>query len=109
MGHAQNLELQELVGVAAEDLGSTDPEISDRAIDTMIGQLAATKASMLQDIERGVPCEVDVINGAVVQRGREHGVPTPLNAGIVELVHAYERGEARPSPAAFDRLAARLQ
>jgi 2-dehydropantoate 2-reductase len=64
---------------------------------------------MLQDIERGVPCEVDVINGAVVERGREHGVETPLNAGIVELVHAYESGDARPSPAAFDRLAERLQ
>jgi 2-dehydropantoate 2-reductase len=53
---------------------------------------------MLQDIERGVPCEVDVINGAVADRGAEHGVPTPLNAGIVELVHSYEQGQARPGP-----------
>ncbi len=109
VGHAQDLELQELVGVAAQDIASTDPEVSERAIDTMIAQLGATKASMLQDIERGVPCEVDVINGAVVQRGREHGVETPLNAGIVELVHSYEQGSARPSPAAFERLAERLQ
>ena len=109
VGQAQDLELQELVGVAAQDIASADPEVSDRAIDTMIGQLGATKASMLQDIERGVPCEVDVINGAVVERGREHGVETPLNAGIVELVHAYESGDARPSPAAFERLAERAQ
>jgi 2-dehydropantoate 2-reductase len=108
VGQAQDLELQELVGVAPQDIASADPEVSGRAIDTMIGQLGATKASMLQDIERGVPCEVDVINGAVVQRGREHGVETPLNAGIVELVHAYESGDARPSPAALDRLAERL-
>jgi 2-dehydropantoate 2-reductase len=109
VGHAQGLELEELVGIPAEDIASTDPEVSDRAIDTMIGQLGATKASMLQDIERGVPCEVDVINGAVVQRGREHGVPTPLNAGIVDLVHSYEDGSAQPGPEAFDRLAERLQ
>jgi 2-dehydropantoate 2-reductase len=108
VGQAQDLELQELVGVAAQDIASADPEVSDRAIDTMIGQLGATKASMLQDIERGVRSEVDVINGAVVERGREHGVDTPLNAGIVELVHAYESGDARPSPAAFERLAQRL-
>jgi len=108
VGRAQDLELQELVGVPAQDIVSSDAEVSDRAIDTMIGQLGATKASMLQDIERGVPCEVDVINGAVVERGAEHGVPTPLNAGIVELVHAYEEGSAQPSPAAFDRLAERL-
>jgi 2-dehydropantoate 2-reductase len=108
VGQAQDLELQELVGVAAQDIASADPEVSDRAIDTMIGQLGATKASMLQDIERGVRSEVDVINGAVVERGRAHGVDTPLNAGIVELVHAYESGDARPSPAAFERLAQRL-
>jgi 2-dehydropantoate 2-reductase len=109
VGHAQGLELQELVSIPAEDIASADREVSDRAIDTMMGQLGATKASMLQDIERGVPCEVDVINGAVATRGTEHGVPTPLNAGIVEFVHSYERGEARPSPAAFDELAARTQ
>lgn len=106
VGRAQELELQELVGVCAEDIASEDRAVADRAIDTMIGQLGATKASMLQDIERGVACEVDVINGAVVERGSEHGVATPLNAGIVELVHSYERGDAQPSPAAFDRLAA---
>jgi 2-dehydropantoate 2-reductase len=109
VGHAQDLELQELVGVPAEDIGSEDPELSDRAIDTMIGQLGATKASMLQDIERGVPCEVDVINGAVAASGREHGVPTPVNEGIVDLVHSYEDGSAQPSPEAFDVLAQRLQ
>lgn len=108
VGHAQDLELQELVGIRAEDIASTDPAVSDPAIDTMIGQLGATKASMLQDIERGVPCEVDVINGAVVARGREYGVPTPLNAGIVELVHDYEDGSARPSPEAFAWLAERV-
>jgi hypothetical protein len=32
----------------------------------------------------------------VVGKGREHGVETPLNAGVVELVHAMERGERRP-------------
>jgi 2-dehydropantoate 2-reductase len=108
VGHAQGLELEEVVGVPAEDLASTDLSISDRAIDILIGQLGATKASMLQDIERGVPCEVDVINGAVVERGAEHRVPTPLNAAIVELVHSYERGETRPSPTAFDELAERM-
>ncbi len=109
VGHAQGLELEELVGVPAEDIASPDRRVSDRAIDVMIGQLGATKASMLQDIERGVPCEVDVINGAVAERGAAHGVATPVNDGIVELVHAYEDGSAQPSPQAFDRLAEQLQ
>jgi 2-dehydropantoate 2-reductase len=89
----------------AEVLGTAADATADRAVETMMSRLSATKASMLQDLERGVPCEVDVINGAVVERGREHGVPTPLNAAIVELVHGYERGDGRPSPDAFETLA----
>ena len=104
VGRAQGLELQDQVGVRAEDLASGDAATADRAIDTMMSRLGATKASMLQDIERGLACEVDVINGAVAERGREHGVPTPLNDGIVDVVHGYERGEGRPSPEAFDAL-----
>jgi 2-dehydropantoate 2-reductase len=67
-------------------------------------QAGATKASMLQDLERGLKTEVDVINGAVVRKGREHGVETPLNARVVELMHAIERGERRPGRDVFGEL-----
>jgi 2-dehydropantoate 2-reductase len=61
---------------------------------------------MLQDLERGIKTEVDVINGGVVKKGREHGVETPLNSRVVELVHAMERGERRPGRDAFGELLA---
>jgi 2-dehydropantoate 2-reductase len=109
VGRAQGLELQEQVGVRPQDLAAEDDAVADAAIDTMMGSLAATKASMLQDIERGVPSEVGVINGAVVQRGSEHGVPTPLNEEVVQIVRGYEEGSASPSAAAFERLEARLR
>jgi 2-dehydropantoate 2-reductase len=59
---------------------------------------------MLQDLERGAKTEVDLINGAVVERGLEHGVPTPVNERVVELVHAMEKGERRPHPQVFQEL-----
>jgi 2-dehydropantoate 2-reductase len=52
---------------------------------------------MLQDVERGALTEVDVINGAVVERAATHGLPAPFNARVVELVHQFERGERAPS------------
>ena len=55
------------------------------------------KASMLQDIERQRPTEIDFINGYVVQRARELGVPTPANSAIVDTIHAISRGQAAPS------------
>ena len=52
--------------------------------------------SMLQDIRKGKPCEVDAINGVVCQWGREYGVPTPVNDRIVELIKQEETGALKP-------------
>ena len=51
---------------------------------------ADNRASMLQDILRGRPTEIDAINGAVVARGREAGVDTPVNLLLTQLVQALE-------------------
>lgn len=44
--------------------------------------------STLQSIRRGRPTEIDHLSGAVVAEGERRGVPTPVNARIVALVHA---------------------
>lgn len=49
-----------------------------------------TKASMLQDLEKGRPCEIDYINGVVAQTGRKFGLKTPFNDKIIELVKEAE-------------------
>ena len=48
------------------------------------------RASMLQDILRGGATEIDVINGAIVAKGSEVGVPTPVNLLLTQLVKALE-------------------
>jgi 2-dehydropantoate 2-reductase len=52
------------------------------------------KASMLQDVEARRETEIDYLNGGIVRFGREHGVPTPLNEGILALVKGLERSWA---------------
>jgi 2-dehydropantoate 2-reductase len=51
---------------------------------------SANRASMLQDILRGAPTEIDVINGAIVTKGHEAGVPTPINLLLTQLIKALE-------------------
>lgn len=46
---------------------------------------------------------LDVINGAVVEGAREHGMPAPANA-VVALVHSFEDGGASPSATHFARV-----
>ena len=62
---------------------------------------AKLKASMLQDIEKGKPTEVDAINGAVSAFGRKVHCPTPANDRVVDIIHRIERGELKPC---FDNL-----
>ena len=107
VGMAQGLTLEKVLGVEAGDLVLRGPEDRGRveeAIGVAMGYAGATKASMLQDLERGLKTEVDVINGAVVDRGRGYGVETPVNARVVELMHAMERGERRPGRDVFGEL-----
>jgi 2-dehydropantoate 2-reductase len=104
VGMAQNLELEDVLGVPAEALvvrGPGDRERAEETLDIAMQQAGATKASMLQDLERGLKTEVDVINGGVVEKGREYGVETPLNSRVVELMHAMEREERRPDRDVF--------
>ena len=53
---------------------------------------AAIEPSMLQDLKKGKPCEIEAINGVVCGRGRKAGVPTPVNDRIVEIIRAIQDG-----------------
>lgn len=56
--------------------------------------------SMLQDVAAGRRTEIDAINGAIARLGAEHGVSTPLNATVADLIRALEAGYlTTPEPA----------
>lgn len=55
--------------------------------------------STLQSIRRGQRTEIDFLNGAVLRRGLVAGVPTPVSACIVHLVHEVEDSGSFISPA----------
>ena len=56
----------------------------------LLERAGPARASMLQDFEAGRRTEIDVINGAVVKAGDEHGVAVPLNRAFVQLVKGWE-------------------
>ncbi len=56
------------------------------------------KSSSLQSLERGEKTEIDYLNGYIVKKGREAGVPTPLNARLVAVIREIESGTRRLSP-----------
>lgn len=55
-------------------------------------------ASMLQDIWAGrTQCEIDDINGKLVEGGKETGIDTPFNEKVVEIVTKVINKEIKPT------------
>jgi 2-dehydropantoate 2-reductase len=59
-----------------------------RAAESVAERTAANTSSMLSDILRGTPTEIDSISGAIVRAGEENHVPTPVNRTLWQLVKA---------------------
>ncbi len=63
------------------------------AAEDVARRTAANHSSMLQDVERAAPTEIDAICGAIAQAGEQSGVPTPVNRTLWLLVKALQEGE----------------
>lgn len=51
---------------------------------------AANRSSMLQDVLRGSPTEIDVINGAIVREADKLGLQAPVNKMLTGFIKAIE-------------------
>lgn len=61
------------------------------AVEEVARKTAANRSSMLQDVLRSTPTEIDAICGAVVNTAQKHGLDTPANWACWKLVGALNR------------------
>ncbi len=76
-----------------------------RLASTMLKMDENARSSMWEDITRGRPTEVDYLNGEIVRLAQAHGLPAPVNARIVQLVHEAESAAGSPGLAPQQMLA----
>jgi 2-dehydropantoate 2-reductase len=84
--HLMGLAAQEAANVAQElgvSLDISDPKSAALEVAAATG---ANQSSMLQDIRRGAPTEIDALCGAVVRIGKELAVPIPVNEMLMSLI-----------------------
>ena len=86
VAHAMMEEAQ----TVGERLGAKFAISIDKRIDGA-GEVGEHKTSMLQDLERGRPIEIDALLGAVVELAELSGVSTPLCRAILALVRERAR------------------
>jgi 2-dehydropantoate 2-reductase len=82
--------MMEEATAVGEALGVKFSVTMDKRMDGA-GEVGAHKTSMLQDLERGRPMEIDALLGAVVELGVLTGVATPLCGAILALVRERAR------------------
>ena len=108
-------------GVKPEGFNGFDPHafapdadhvISERSLDEMVAfnrRSAKTHSGIWRDIAvRKRRTETDAQLGPIVTLGAEAGVPTPLAARLIELMHEVEDGRRAQSHETLDLLKAAL-
>lgn len=80
----------ECTAVAAAAGVSVPADILDRVLGLSV-TMAGQRSSTAQDLARGRPSEIDHLNGYVVRKGLELGIPTPANRVLHALVKLAER------------------
>ena len=86
--------LRALMGDTAREAGAVASALGVRlpypdpveVVESVARKTAANTSSMLSDVQRGAPTEIDAINGAIVKAGEAAGVPAPVNRALWQLV-----------------------
>ena len=86
--------VREVVALAVAEGTPLQLEASLRAMERIAVAMPGQLSSTAQDVARRKPTEIDHLNGFVARRGRELGVPTPVNQTLHALVKLVEAGYA---------------
>ena len=76
--------------------GAVREEVESRMMEWGKG-IGTGRPSLAQDVLKGRKTEVEELNGLVVRKGRELGIPTPVNQSVVDVTKRVEAGELAPS------------
>jgi 2-dehydropantoate 2-reductase len=91
----QALIVHEVVALARAEGIALNVESSLQAVERIARTMPAQYSSTAQDVARRKPSEIDHLNGFIARRGRELGIPVPVNQTLAALVKLVEAGYAR--------------
>lgn len=101
VGLALGLRIPKFGGAPAEQWADASRPAVYKELDTMLmpreGAGRNWRASMAQDVIKGRRTEIAYMNGHVVSKGKETGIPTPVSAAVVGLVEEIDAGARKPA------------
>ena len=107
---AELVRVAEAHGVSVEPISGVPAELFNRALEDGAAReeveglmieagknIGTGRPSLAQDLLKGRATEVEHLNGYVVRKGQQVGVPTPVNQAIVDLTRRVDSGEIEAS------------
>jgi 2-dehydropantoate 2-reductase len=100
-GQAERLLREAQAAARAEGFDFSDEE-ADRELWRVVRATAQNRSSMLQDLDRGRPTEIEAISGEILAAGGRHGIDLPQTRRALQRIRRREaQGPDRPQrPAA---------
>jgi 2-dehydropantoate 2-reductase len=107
--------VEEVKAVAAAAKVPLAADMADKVV-RWSQEIRDIHTSMYDDWKAGRPTEIDYLNGYIVEKGREFGIPTPVNEALTALIKTLTEKEktgpgvvridgAVVQPVSFDRVA----
>jgi 2-dehydropantoate 2-reductase len=108
---SEGIRVGQALGYSLEEIHHLDPEIIARAgegdpaaartyDEHRLAEAAAGggahRPSMGQDMMKGRRTEIEFINGFIVEKAKEIGIPASANAALTDIVKRVEKGELKP-------------
>ena len=106
VGQALNYDIEPVSGIKADVWANADQgDVYEELEARFMPRPGATdwKSSMAQDVTKGRLTEIEYMNGYIVDRGLELGIPTPVNTAIVEVLRDIDAGRIQPDPSNVER------
>ena len=104
VGQALGYQLEEIYHLAPETIaraGEGDPAATQVWDEHRLEEArkpggGAHRPSMGQDMVKGRRTEIEFLNGFIVDKSKEVGIPSPANAALTDIVKRVEKGELQP-------------
>jgi 2-dehydropantoate 2-reductase len=100
----ETIKTAKALGVMLEPMQGVDPtmlldivkeslEDAKNVVRLVIDPHRSIKASMLQDLEKGLPCEIEALNGYLSRVAARSGISTPVNDQVTRIIRAIQAGK----------------
>lgn len=88
---ALGIDIEPIFGLTASDFRAEPDEVLNRLMVRLAERVRDARGAHWYDLVKGRRTEIDYLNGYVIDKGKQVGVPTPANAALTELIHGLER------------------